>query len=109
MADQMTEPFSLHNDDAQSCTARVCILCTPLVELLVVRSTNPKLHVKKNATTHEVQVFHEEFWRNVRQNSLLLFAPSPNCFPINNELTNFTSFEMLIRILTNFSCSDELV
>ena len=45
----------------------------------------------------------------MRQISLLLFAPSPNCFPINNELIIFTSFELLIRILTHFSCSDELV
>ena len=39
--------------------------------------------------------------RCVRQISLLLFAPLPYCFPINNELIIFTTFELLIRILTH--------
>ena len=45
----------------------------------------------------------------MRQLSLLLLIPFPSFFPINKVVIILTSFELLIRILTPFVCSDELV
>ena len=45
----------------------------------------------------------------MRRGSLLLLIPFPSCYPINNVVMIFTSFELLIRIFTHFVCSDELV
>ena len=50
---------------------------------------------------HEFQFCRGRRRRSMRQVSLLLFVPFPSCFPILNVIIIFTSFELVIRILTH--------
>ena len=102
-----------------SCTLWVCILCTPPVELSALRSGNPKPHaltekLKKNHPLsssdfeqchhQEFQVCHEELCHDEDDEDEVC-GRSPCCsffhLPINNIVIFFTSFNLLIRILTS--------
>ena len=102
------------------CTLRVCVFCAhspsncryyvPAIRNCMVKKSHSlpfaKLWRMPPPWTPILPLGILQWWgrrrRRKRQVSLLLFlVPCPSCFPINNVIIIFTSFELPIRILTH--------
>ena len=100
------------------CTLRVCILCTPIVKLSVLRSSNPKMYAekrmsptalrqaKKNATTMSSN-FAMRNSANMRTTKTKYAAGFPAALCTisilfsDQQRDHNLHFELLIRILTH--------